>query len=95
MSSQRYEEAVQLYTRALALQPSAIYYCNRAAALIKLHRCEEAIEDCNLALIIDPTYVKAFSRMGFVLKVSPHIQNRTPGPWPGRGSGGGACPHSC
>ena len=36
----------------------------RAAAHSHLKQHKEAIEDCKLAITVDPTYTKAYSRMG-------------------------------
>jgi len=36
----------------------------RAAAFNKLERYEEAIEDCNDAIEMDPAYSKAYGRKG-------------------------------
>jgi tetratricopeptide (TPR) repeat protein len=40
----------------------SVYYCNRAACSINLERYQEAISDCDLSLILNPTYTKAFIR---------------------------------
>lgn len=40
----------------------SVYHCNRAATLLQLCRYEEAIEDCNIALLLNPKYVKALIR---------------------------------
>ncbi len=40
----------------------AVYYSNRAATTLHLGRYEEAIEDCDIALLYNPTYVKALMR---------------------------------
>ena len=39
-------------------------YSYRAAAYSKLNKHQQAIEDCNRALSIDPSYSKAYGRMG-------------------------------
>lgn len=58
--SARYSEAVELYTNALEHTPrSAVLYANRALALLKLSAYPEAEEDCDTALLLDPTQVKA------------------------------------
>lgn len=63
-----YLGAVAYYTEALELSPdgpnSHIYHCNRAAAHCHLNDYIEAVEDCNLSLSLQPTYVKAYSRLG-------------------------------
>lgn len=65
MSSQEFAEAVECYTKAIALDPkNAVYYCNRAAAHSKLNNHENAIKDCQTALRIDPRYSKAYGRLG-------------------------------
>mmetsp|Transcript_20002 Transcript_20002/g.25773 ORF Transcript_20002/g.25773 Transcript_20002/m.25773 type:complete len:345 (-) Transcript_20002:153-1187(-) len=40
----------------------AIYHCNRSAAHIHLERYKEAVQDCDVALLWHPTYVKALVR---------------------------------
>lgn len=41
-----------------------IYFCNRAAAYSRLDNNEGAIKDCKQALELDPTYGKAYGRLG-------------------------------
>ncbi|KAG8234503.1 hypothetical protein J437_LFUL014646 [Ladona fulva] len=66
MKENNFKEAITNYTRAIEIDPNnAVYYCNRAAAHIKLSAYESAIEDCHQALRIDPRYSKAHSRLGF------------------------------
>merc|ERR1711934_171568 len=67
LSTQNYEEAVRLYTEALALHENHIYRSNRAAALSYLDRHEEAIQDAEVAIQNEPSYVKAYSRLGFAM----------------------------
>lgn len=43
-------------------QGRSIFYGNRAACLMALHRAPEAIEDCTAAIKLDPQYVKAYVR---------------------------------
>lgn len=60
------DEAIEAYSEAINLYPNnAIYYANRAAAYTSLRRHDKAIEDCKKAVVIDPNYGKAYSRMGF------------------------------
>lgn len=40
----------------------AVYYANRAATLLHLGRNGEVIEDCDIALLYNPTYAKAYLR---------------------------------
>eukprot|EP00540_Astrosyne_radiata_P015567 CAMPEP_0116838276 /NCGR_PEP_ID=MMETSP0418-20121206/9121_1 /TAXON_ID=1158023 /ORGANISM="Astrosyne radiata, Strain 13vi08-1A" /LENGTH=198 /DNA_ID=CAMNT_0004468257 /DNA_START=24 /DNA_END=621 /DNA_ORIENTATION=- len=40
----------------------AVYHCNRAACLLHLERFEEALVDCQVAVLLNPTYTKAWMR---------------------------------
>lgn len=40
----------------------AVYYANRAATLLHLGRNGEVIDDCDIAILYNPTYVKAYLR---------------------------------
>lgn len=40
----------------------AVYHANRAASLLHLGRYGEVIEDCDISLLLNPTYVKAYLR---------------------------------
>ena len=60
-----YEEAVQQYTLAIEItidNPSHVYYANRANAYLELFKNEECINDCNMAIQIDPSYSKSYYR---------------------------------
>ncbi|KAK9270419.1 hypothetical protein L1049_025998 [Liquidambar formosana] len=65
MQSKLYSDAIELYTCAIALcEHNAVYYCNRAAAFTQIHKYSEAIRDCLKSSEIDPSYSKAYSRLG-------------------------------
>lgn len=64
MKDNKFEEAVSKYTDAIKLHANPIFFCNRAAAYSKLDRHRDAVEDCKVALQLDPSYSKAFGRMG-------------------------------
>ncbi|KAG0476243.1 hypothetical protein HPP92_012672 [Vanilla planifolia] len=56
----KYSEASSAYAQGLAHDPhNALLLCNRAACRSKLGLLEEAIEDCNAALSLRPSYAKA------------------------------------
>ncbi len=59
-------DAIDLYTQAIEIDEDPVYYCNRAAGYMKLEQHEKAMADCCRAIEIDPTYAKAFSRMGAI-----------------------------
>jgi small glutamine-rich tetratricopeptide repeat-containing protein alpha len=59
-----YENAIRLYTDAINLHPTAVYYSNRAAAKITLQRFADALPDCQTAVKLDPEYGKAHYRLG-------------------------------
>lgn len=66
MKQEKYEEAIECYTKAIQKDGrNAVYYSNRAAAKSKVSKHEEALQDCVKALAIDPKYSKAYGRKGF------------------------------
>lgn len=50
LASYKYHIAVEKYTEAISIYPCAIFYANRAQALIKLESFAFAIEDSNDAI---------------------------------------------
>lgn len=40
----------------------AVYHCNRAACLLHMHKYQEAIDDCTVAVLLNPKYTKAWMR---------------------------------
>ncbi len=58
--NKEYVQSVNLYTRAIQLQPdSALLYQNRAIARAKLDKHSEVVEDATIALVLDPGRDKA------------------------------------
>ncbi|MED6185271.1 hypothetical protein PIB30_055448 [Stylosanthes scabra] len=61
----QWNKALNYYTEAIKLNGmNATYYCNRAAAYLKLACFQQAEEDCNKAILIDKKNVKAYLRRG-------------------------------
>jgi len=76
MAAKRYEEAIKLYTEAISIWPNnAIYYANRAAAYSCVRKFEEAAQDCELSIQRDPSYGKAYSRLGFISTFLHFLRN--------------------
>lgn len=65
LAAKQYEEALKCYTKAVELCPSnSVYFCNRAATYSFLGKDALAVEDCKLAVKLDPLYCKAWTRLG-------------------------------
>ncbi|CAE5964533.1 unnamed protein product [Arabidopsis arenosa] len=62
-NASKFEGACVIYTEGLEKDPyNALLLCNRAASRFKLGLFEKAIEDCTLALSLQPSYRKARRR---------------------------------
>uniref|UniRef100_A0A7N0THB2 SET domain-containing protein n=1 Tax=Kalanchoe fedtschenkoi TaxID=63787 RepID=A0A7N0THB2_KALFE len=69
-----YASALHFYSKALRLAPIdaqdmeknlvATLYVNRASSLYKMDRLVECLRDCNRAIVISPSYAKAWYRRG-------------------------------
>jgi Flp pilus assembly protein TadD len=58
-----YPTAVSEYSAAIELDPSnPAYYSNRGAALMMTNQFEEAIADCDKAIELKPSFLKAYLR---------------------------------
>ncbi|CAF5079368.1 unnamed protein product [Rotaria sp. Silwood1] len=58
---QLYNQAIDYYTEGLKLKKDYdILYTNRAQVYVKQERYKDAIDDCNWALKITPTFIKAY-----------------------------------
>ena len=65
--SGNYQQALELYSKALQIDPfnkstNSKLYCNRATVNFKLKNYDDSISDCNNAIELDPTYLKAYLR---------------------------------
>ena len=58
----RYNDAIQLYNKAILCRPDPIYYSNRAACQNALGEYEKCVEDTTAALAMDGEYIKALNR---------------------------------
>jgi small glutamine-rich tetratricopeptide repeat-containing protein alpha len=65
LGAKDFEGAVQKYTEAIELDDTnAVYFANRAAAYSQLGDHNLAAADAKQALLVNPDYSKAFSRLG-------------------------------
>ncbi|KAI9780607.1 MAG: hypothetical protein M1816_002803 [Peltula sp. TS41687] len=65
MARKDYEAAIEAYSQALHLSPgNPVYLSNRAAAYSASRQHEEAKADAEAATTVDPSYTKAWSRLG-------------------------------
>uniref|UniRef100_A0A6G1SAA7 E3 ubiquitin-protein ligase CHIP n=1 Tax=Aceria tosichella TaxID=561515 RepID=A0A6G1SAA7_9ACAR len=70
-ASHRYEEAIGFYSKAIAENPKEpLFYSNRALCHLKLKQYPQAIQDCRLALELDPNLLKAHFFIGTALNES-------------------------
>ena len=58
----KFSEAIEVYSNAIVLNPTAIYYANRSSANLKLGRFDCAVNDASQAIKIDETYLKGYIR---------------------------------
>lgn len=60
-----FDTAVAKYSEAIALNPyNVVYYSNRAAAYTSANQLQKAVEDAEMAIELDSTFTKAYSRLG-------------------------------
>lgn len=59
---QKYEKALELYSKALTCKKDPVFYCNRAACFAALDNLDRVIDDTTEALRMDKNYVKALNR---------------------------------
>uniref|UniRef100_M4BRS3 Hsp70-Hsp90 organising protein n=1 Tax=Hyaloperonospora arabidopsidis (strain Emoy2) TaxID=559515 RepID=M4BRS3_HYAAE len=66
-----YADAVASFSEALAIAPSAsnahVFYSNRSAARLKLHKAEEALKDADQCIALKSDWPKGYSRRGSAL----------------------------
>lgn len=59
---QSYDDAITLYTKAIELNPTAIYFANRSFAYLKTECFGYALTDASKAIELDKNYVKGYYR---------------------------------
>jgi small glutamine-rich tetratricopeptide repeat-containing protein alpha len=65
MTAKKHDQAIDAYTKAIALDSiNPVYYSNRAAAHASKGDHASAILDAEKAIEVDPSFVKAYSRLG-------------------------------
>lgn len=57
-----YNDAIELYGKAILCKPDPIFYSNRAACHNALGNWEKVVEDTSAAIALDSEYVKALNR---------------------------------
>lgn len=66
-----FSDAVACFSEALAVGPTDpnvhVFYSNRSAALLKLHKADEALKDAEQCIALKPTWPKGYSRRGSAL----------------------------
>ncbi|KAI5475339.1 hypothetical protein MNV49_001608 [Pseudohyphozyma bogoriensis] len=68
MAKKDYQGAIKAYGDAIELDgENAVYWSNRAAAHSQLQNHSSAISDARQALVVDPNFSKAYSRLGHAL----------------------------
>lgn len=71
-TGRQFDQAAAEYTKAIELAPDkrdkrvSVFHCNRAACYLVLERLDDCLKDCDAALEVDPSYVKALTRRGMV-----------------------------
>ncbi|XP_067855504.1 RNA polymerase II-associated protein 3 isoform X2 [Heptranchias perlo] len=61
----KYDEAIECYTRAMTMDPyNPVLPTNRASTFLKKKKYAVAESDCNLAIALDSSFLKAYLRRG-------------------------------
>jgi len=62
------DEAIEAYSKAIALEENHIFYSNRSAAYLTKGDAEKALADAITCLELNPDFVKGYSRKGAALQ---------------------------
>lgn len=69
LSAGKFPEAIELYTKAIDLDPSNhVFYSNRSAAYAKNNEYQKSYEDAQKTVEIKPDWGKGYSRLGAALE---------------------------
>ncbi|KYQ92349.1 protein phosphatase 5 [Tieghemostelium lacteum] len=63
-TDQKYEFAIELYSKAIKYHPTAILYANRSFSNFKRELFIDALQDAQKSNELDPNYLKAYYRLG-------------------------------
>jgi Tfp pilus assembly protein PilF len=72
------DEAVKLFEQSIAVKPTAEGYTFRGWALSYLGRLDEAIEDCKIAIQIDPDFGNPYNDIGVYLMQKGQLDEAIP-----------------
>ena len=76
MSSKDYDAAIESYNQAVSLDPTnPVYYSNRAAAYSSKGDHLAAVGDAEKAISVDPKFVKAYHRLGYVTAATKELNS--------------------
>ena len=78
LSQGQAEEAVELFERSIAVKPTAEGHTFRGWALSHLGRLEEAIDDCKLAIQLDPDFGNPYNDIGVYLMQQGQLDQAIP-----------------
>lgn len=67
-AEKKYEEAIDFFTQAIAIDPNNhVYYSNRSASYANLKNFQKALDDAEQVIKIKPDWAKGYSRKGAAL----------------------------
>ena len=64
VGSKNWPEAIQLYTKAIDVLPTAILFANRSMCHLNMKKLDEALKDAKTSVDMDSNYAKGYYRQG-------------------------------